>query len=71
MSCLDEKEEESIEHLLCECPVLRGGRLQLLGMHSFQDLDCSTNKRSESKVRVSSFENGMQIHPIPKNSQCF
>lgn len=62
MSCLDEK-KESIQHLLCECPVLRGSRLQLLGMHSFQDLDCSTNKHSESKVRVSSFVNGMQIHP--------
>ena len=29
-SCLDEEEEESVQHLLCDCPALQGSRLQCL-----------------------------------------
>ena len=38
-SCLDEGEEESVEHLLCDCPVLQGRRIQCLGKRSFNNLE--------------------------------
>ena len=37
-SCLDE--EESVQHLICDCPALQGRRLQCLGRHSFSNLEC-------------------------------
>ena len=39
-SCLDEEEEESVQHLLCDCPALQGRRLQCLRTHSFDILEC-------------------------------
>ena len=39
-SCFDEEEEESVQHLLCDCPALQGRRLQCLGSRSFDNLEC-------------------------------
>lgn len=39
-NCFDEKLEESIQYLLCDCPALSEGRQQFLGMFSFSDLEC-------------------------------
>lgn len=38
-SCRDERETESIVHLLCECPALKERRLACLGARFFDDLD--------------------------------
>ena len=39
--CLDEEEEESVQHLLCDCPPLQERRLQCLGRRRFNNLDLS------------------------------
>lgn len=37
-SCRDEEEEETISHLLCDCPALENERLRYLGRRSFNSL---------------------------------
>lgn len=44
-NCFDEKLEESIQYLLCDCPALSEGRQQFLGMFSFSDLECLKDVR--------------------------
>ena len=39
-SCLDEKEKESVQHLLYDCSALQERRLQCLGRRSFNNLEC-------------------------------
>ena len=36
-SYLNEKEEELVQHILCDCPALQGLRRQCLGRHSFKN----------------------------------
>lgn len=38
MSCLDEREEESVQHLVYDSPVLRRCRKQFFGIHSYRVL---------------------------------
>lgn len=40
MSCLDEREEESVQHLVYDSPVLRRCRKQFFGIHSYRVLLC-------------------------------
>ena len=50
-SCLD-NEEESVQHLLCDCPVLQGRRLQCLGRLSFENLECLSDVPLMNLLRI-------------------
>ena len=55
-SCLDEEEEETVEHLLCHCPALTGIRATELGspfLHALSDLSMIDIKQIRSFIRAS------------------
>ncbi|KAI8115864.1 hypothetical protein CVS40_11986 [Lucilia cuprina] len=47
MSCQNENEEETITHLLCDCPALAEARFQTLGLTYFGDLTELSNIKLE------------------------
>lgn len=55
-SFLDNDEEESVQHLLCDCSLLLGRKLHLIAMYHFRDLECLPLINLMRFVRVTAFK---------------